>query len=63
MSAAWQVGMLHLLLSDGAERARAILRDFKPTFASKEEFLAYQDAQNSSGDRIIYTDGKAEVAL
>ena len=63
MSAAWQVGMLHLLLSDGAARARAILADFKPTFAGKAEFLAYQDAQNSSGDRINYTDVKAEVIL
>ena len=61
MSAAWQVGMLTLLLGNGAERAKRILAEFKPLFESKEAFLAHQDSLNSSGDRIIYSDGRAEI--
>lgn len=63
-NAKWQTAMLLLLLGDGAARAKQIVADFKPLFASKEEFLAYQDSLNSSGDRILYReDGRAEVIL
>lgn len=62
-SAQWQLAMLRLLLGDGAKRARRIIADFKPQFASKEEFLKYQDSLSDRGDRINYTDGKAEVRL
>ena len=63
-SAKWQMAMLLLLLENGAERAKQILADFKPKFASKEEFLAYQDSLNDSGDRIAYReDGVAEIRL
>ncbi|MBE6593095.1 MAG: amidohydrolase [Ruminococcaceae bacterium] len=62
-SAEWQLAMLKLLLGDGAARAKEIISEFKPRFASKEEFLKYQDALNCSGDRINYLDGKAEVRL
>ena len=63
-NAKWQIAMLALLLGDGAKRAKQILADFKPMFASKEEFLAYQDSLNDSGDRITYgEDGVAEVRL
>ena len=63
-SAKWQMAMLLLLLENGAERAKQILADFKPKFASKEEFLAYQDSLNDSGDRITYReDGVAEIRL
>ncbi len=55
-NAKWQLMMLKLLLSDGAQRAKNILKSFKPRFASKEEFLAYQDSIWSSGDRITYSD-------
>ena len=63
-SARWQLTMLVLLLSKNAERAKKILDGFTPLFASKEEFLAYQDSLNSSGDRISYRDdGMAEIKL
>lgn len=62
-SAQWQLAMLRLLLGDGAKRARRIIADFKPQFASKEEFLKHQDSLSDSGDRINHTDGKAEVRL
>ena len=63
-SAKWQLAMVRLLLENGAERAKQILADFKPLFASKEEYLAYVDAMNRSGDRIVYQeDGTAAVEL
>ncbi len=60
--AEWQVTMLTLLLGDGAKRAKRIIDEFKPQFASAREFLDYQDSLNDSGDRIIYGDsGEAQV--
>jgi hypothetical protein len=62
-NAEWQVTMLTLLLGNGAARAKKIVADFKPEF-TKEEFLAYQDGLNASGDRIAYSEGgTATVAL
>ena len=34
--------------------------EFKPHFASKEEFLSYLDSVNSSGERITYNDEVTE---
>ncbi len=63
-SAKLQLGMLLLLLGDGAKRAEQIIREFKPQFASKEEFLAFMDSLNVSGDRIVYSDdGTAAVNI
>lgn len=63
-SAKWQLAMLKLLLGENAERAKKIISDFKPVFASKEEFLAHLDSLNREGDRITYKeDGTAEVSL
>ena len=53
-NAAWQIAMLQLLLRDGAVRAKQILSDFTPLFASKEEYLTYVDALSCAGDRIEY---------
>ena len=55
--------MLTLLLRDGAKRAKNIIEEFKPRFDSKEAFLAYQDSLSCNGDRIVYSDGKAEVKI
>ena len=63
-SAKWQIAMLELLLSDGAVRAKKIIDEFTPVFATKEEFFAYQDSLCTSGDRIVYNeDGTAEIKL
>lgn len=62
-NAKWQLVMLTLLLQNGGERAKKIIADFKPSFASAKEFLAYQDSLNDSGDRITYKDGEAVVRL
>ena len=62
--AKWQLGMLLLLLENGAARAKKIIEEFNPMFASKEEFLNYVDTLNSTGDRIVYReDGVAEVKI
>ena len=58
-----QLGMLWVLLSDGAARAKKIIEEFKPQFASKEEYLEFVDRLNSSGDRIEYADDVAKVKL
>lgn len=61
-NAEWQLTLLFVLLREGAARAKAILRDFKPRFASKEEFLDYTASLFDKGDRITYrADGTAEV--
>lgn len=63
-SAKWQLVMLTLLLQDGAIRAKNIIENYKPRFASKEEFLARQDSIRSSGERIEYrADGSVELKL
>ncbi len=62
-SAKWQLVMLAMLLQDGAVRAKQIVADFKPQFASKEEYLSYIDELCANGDRIDYEDEKATVIL
>ena len=62
-NAKWQLTMLKLLLCNNAERAKKVIEEYTPLFASKEEFLAFQDALNSEGDRIVYKDGSAEIIL
>jgi hypothetical protein len=63
-SAKLQMEMLHILLSDNASRAKKVIAEFKPMFASKEEYFAYVDKLNCSGDRIAYSDnGTANVKL
>ena len=60
--AKWQVGMLWLLLSDGAERAKTIVEEFEPSYPSIREYLDYIDSLNCEGDRIEYReDGTAVV--
>ena len=62
-SAKWQLEMLRMLLSNGAAKAKKIVAEFKPQFASKEEYFKYIDEFMTEGDRIVYSDGKAEIRL
>jgi metal-dependent amidase/aminoacylase/carboxypeptidase family protein len=62
-NAKWQIMMLYLLLGNNGERAKKILAEYKPVFASAKEFLDYQDSLNDSGDRITYKDGEAAVRI
>ena len=62
-SAQLQLQMLALLLKDGGSRAKEILANFKPRFASKEEYFAFIEAFSRKGDCIEYIDSKAIAAL
>jgi len=57
-SAKWQVAMIELLLGNGAERAKRIIKEFKPDFNTKEEYFEYIDQIICSGERIVYNDDK-----
>ena len=63
-NAQWQLTMINLLLGNGAERAKKIVSEYKPLFASKEAYFAYVDSLNVSGNRISYSgDGTVSVQL
>lgn len=63
-NAKWQLAMATLLLGNHAERAKKIVAEYQPRFASKEAYLSYVDSLNSNGDRIQYNaDGTATVTL
>lgn len=62
-SAKLQLGLLYALLSENAKQARKVLAEFKPRFASKEEYLNYMDSLNASGDRIEYLENEAKIKL
>ena len=63
-SAKLQMGMLYLLLGDGAKRAKKVVENYKPLFESKQAYLDFMDSLVDSGERIEYTeDGNAKVRL
>ncbi len=63
-SAKLQIMLLHILLNNNGERAKQIISEYKPEFASKEEFLQFIDSLNDSGDRIEYLeDGTAKIRI
>ena len=62
-SAKMQLNMLDILLRDGAKRALKVVEEFEPMFATKEEYFDYIEGFVSKGDRITYSDGKAEIKL
>jgi len=63
-SAKWQLAMLLLLLGEGGERARRIVEEYRPVFASAKDFLEFQDSLSCRGDRIVYgEDGVAQVNI
>ena len=63
-NAKWQLTMLNLLLCDDGKRAKKIISDFKPLFASKNEYLDYIDSLSNECERIEYkNDGTANVII
>lgn len=63
-NAKWQLTMLNLLLCDDGKRAKKIISDFKPLFASKKEYLDYIDSLSNECERIKYNnDGTANVII
>ena len=55
-SAKLQLGMLLILLSNGAERAKKVIAEYKPLFKSKDAYLQFMDSLYQEGDRITYND-------
>ena len=62
-SAKLQMGMLLLLLENDGARAKQVIADYKPLFASKEEYLAYMDSLNKEGDRITYNEDETVAQI
>lgn len=63
-SAKWQLAMLLILLKDEAKVAKKVIAEFKPRFASKEEYFAYIDSFGAEGNRIEYgEDNTAKINL
>ncbi len=58
-----QLKMIEILLENGASRAKEIISNYKPEFVNREEYFAYIDKFITTGDRIKYSSGKAEVIL
>ena len=64
MSAKWQLAMLRLLLENDGKRAKEVLANFKPRFATREEYFAAHGRLSGEGDRVFYDeDGNATVKL
>ena len=62
-SAKWQLALLHTLLKDDAAKAKEVINKADVPFKNKEDYFDYINSLSSSGDRIVYTDDKAEVIL
>ena len=55
-NAEFQLALLFLLLENGGERAKNIVSNYNPRFASSDEYFNYIDSIALSGDRIIYNE-------
>ena len=62
-SAKLQLGMLLILLSDNAKRAKKVIDEYKPMFATKQEYLDFMDSLSSFGDRIEYDENGKVVKV
>lgn len=63
-SAKWQMNMLYLLLKDGAQRAKDIVKNYNAPFKSHEAYFNYIDKLKKEGIRINYnSDGTASVDM
>ncbi|MBO5928748.1 MAG: amidohydrolase [Clostridia bacterium] len=58
-----QVAMLYVLLSNNAAEAKKVIREFKPQFASKEEFFKAVDAFAKNGNRITYNEDNSAATV
>ena len=62
--ATWQLTMLEVLLENGAARAKDVLANFKPLFATYKDYFDFMDSLNCEGDRITYNeDGTATADI
>lgn len=64
MSAKWQLAMLRILLENDGKRAKEVLANFTPRFATRESYFAAHDRLSGAGDRIFYDEeGNVTVKL
>ena len=61
-SAEAQLALLWLLLREDGKRAREIIANYKPRFASMQEYFNYVDSVNRDDDTVAY-DGDSTVIL
>ena len=62
VNAEWQVCMLTALLENDAKRAKEIIKEYQPIFASKKDFLNYQNGVKKKEKGIEYcADGTAII--
>ena len=57
-SAEIQLALLSLLLKDNAKRAKEIINNYNPVFATKEEYFAFVDELNIDKQAVVYSDDK-----
>ena len=62
-SAKFQLCMIHILMSNRAERAMQVIRESRPYFANKTEYFKYIDSLSFNGERIEYNNNMATVKL
>ena len=62
-NAKFHLMILKKLLENDAQKAKRVIMEFNPRFASKDEYLSFIDTLNSSGNRIIYNNNTATVKL
>lgn len=51
----FHLAMLYLLMSNDAKRAKMVIEQSKPPFASKKEYFNFAESFEISGDRITYS--------
>lgn len=52
----FQLGMIYILLSDNAAKAKKVVSEAKPPFSNKKEYFDFIDSFACAGDRIEYLD-------
>ncbi len=60
-SAEAQLVLLSVLLKDNAKRARDIIANYKPPFASKQEYFDFVDNINLDQEAVVYKDEKTAI--
>ena len=60
-SAELQYVLLHTFLDDNAKNAKELIDNYKPDFASYEEYFAFVDSLNLDVDAVCHEDGKTTL--
>ena len=60
-SAEAQMVLLSVLLKDNAKRSKAIIANYKPPFASMQEYFDFVDSITLDKDTVLYKDENIAV--